>query len=83
MANKNPGKDHRGAFTRGWINGVAVSNKEREPYREPNKDTWDAIGYRLGERHGVVDADAIDAAWEWAVEERQRVEVVDTDAYTP
>lgn len=81
MADRHPGSNHRGAFTRGWKDAVAALSQEREPYKDPKKDTWQAIGYRLGERHGVVDRDAMDAAWEWSVAERQQVEIVDTDGY--
>ena len=77
MADLSPGKDHRGAFTRGWKAALAVLSHERKAYEKPHKNTWQAIGYRHGLQSGILDEDEMERAWAWSIEELRRTGKVD------
>jgi hypothetical protein len=83
MANPEPGNSNRGAFKRGWKQGVMVRNGERPEYHFPDNATWDAIGYRHGKHHDKVDNDEMERAWEWSKKQIKESpdQNVDVDLY--
>jgi hypothetical protein len=81
MADPNPTVNHRGAFTRGWFDALRVLNHERHAYQEPERNTWQATGYRFGMRLDTNDEETIALAWQWSVPELQQKGYVDVTLF--
>jgi hypothetical protein len=81
MAHPNPDKFYKRAYRRGWGDALRVLNKERLPYKFPDNNTWQAIGYRHGMLYRVWDEDEIERAWIWDIRELQGEGLVNVTKY--
>jgi hypothetical protein len=77
MAVHNPTEHHQRAFKTGWRTALRVRNGERAEYRDPEKNTWMAIGYRHGRRLETDDDSAISEAFDWSLIELRQHDHVD------
>ena len=81
-ANPNPTSFNKRAYKQGWNDALKVLNSERQPYKEPERNTWMAIGYRHGLQNRTDDPATMDRAWEWSLGELRRVGSVDETKFT-
>jgi hypothetical protein len=65
------------AVQTGWRAALKVLNKERNPYLDPEKNTWMAIGYRHGLRIKTDDDPLNSRAFDWSLTELRQHDKVD------
>jgi len=77
MADHNPTEHHQRAFKIGSRAALKVRSGDRAEYRDPEKNTWMAIGYRHGFRNGTDDDLLMGRAFDWSLIELRQHDQVD------